>query len=198
MRRREALAAAGAGLSGLSGCVGRAMEATGLAEETIPRRRLSIADADTVPAEHSLALDVEAVTPTVTPAHTAELRFELSNVGDETKTVFTGGRDVFGKMENEARTPRLALLEPSPGFAVSTEQKDGDPCWMARDIIRWDVMHANELEPGESAQITVSVFDVESANECPAGDLPVRPGLLVRRGEDKRPTGVRVGVHAPG
>lgn len=182
MKRREALATVGVAISGVSGCVGRAMEATGLSDDTMPRRRVSIADADTVPAEYGVALDVEAMTPTVTPEHTADLRFKLSNVSDETKTVYTGGRPVFGKIENEENTPRLALIGPSDTATISTKEKGGNPCWMARDIIRWDIMHISELGQGDQEMLRVKVLDVESANKCfPSGAYRYSQGYRFER-----------------
>lgn len=137
--------------------------------ETRVLRRANIERTDESPSDPALEFGAEVVEPRVTTEHTALIRVQMQNVGEEAVSVSTTYREVFPAMVSRGDRPQLALVRPD---SPDGYEKVSETCWRpASSLVRFDVVKETTLSPDERESVVLELWDSpENTGDC------MRPG----------------------
>lgn len=164
MYRRAYLAGV---ITTLTGCVGS--RAPGSSETTTQQplpesinRIIQIDRVDEIPPQYNTEATVEVVESEINSEHTATIRVEVRNTGDQLREYIFNPNPPLAREEIDSGPGSLLLARPE------TLSREAD-CWRASSYQHGDGRSQIELAPGESVQNTLEIWDVGDGPCLPRG-----------------------------
>lgn len=190
MRRRSIVAALGAGIGSLTGCLGEGSSVSESTPTDTPtptprdgRRAVGVTSIGAVPDGSPLSHSVGVLRSSVNVDQTARITVEVTNTADQ--TVWNAARiPAFGEFVTQDGPAGLRLLLLQPDEQYPTVRSG---CWRA-DLSRSQVNHAytnvvddRRYEPGETKSTQFDVYGhPENTGPClPPGEYPIEALYVV-------------------